>query len=983
MAEKEVPYEGKFGGFDRLMPYRVREVLLVASAYDAFLLAEDDKLTELVFTEYLGLNLRYAPRVTRVSTAEEALEMIRQEPFESESYDLIITMTHVGNMDFAAFTESAKRINPEIPVFLLAHNLMDVQRLTLRDRASLDRIFLWTGHARILLSIIKQIEDNRNIDHDIEQADVQTILLVEDSVRFYSHFLPLVYTELLEQTRRLMSDSLNLTHKMLRMRARPKILLATTFDEAWELYQRYRKNLLGIITDIQFPRAQKIDPEAGLRLIEKIKTETPDIPMLLQSSDKRWRENAEKLGASFLHKAAPTLLEDLRAFILEHMGFADFQFHLPDGKIVGTAQDLRGLLEQLRTVPDESILYHAKGNHFSKWLMARTEFELAHRIRVKRIAHFNGTAELRSFLINTIDAFVKTSQAGVVAEFSERHFTEGSQFVKISSGSLGGKGRGLAFLNSLLSQQPLLLDQPDVRVGLPNTAVIATQAFDDFLEHNDLRPFLQERPEDDAIRQRFLESDLPQDVVTDLQAFLEKVRRPLAVRSSSLLEDSQAAPFAGVYDTFMLPNSHSDANYRLNQLLRAIKLIYASTFFGEARAYLRNTPHLLEDEKMAIVVQHLVGRGHGERFYPDLSGVAQSYNYYPVGPMTHEEGIVSLTLGLGQAVVEGYRTLDVCPAHPQAVYQLASVKMALTHTQTEFLGLDMMQKDFLPSRDTRENIAPFPLDAANEDGILGPLGSTYVAANDRIYEGTGRAGVRLVSMHGALSGDALPLPTILKAVLKAGEEAVGCPVEIEFAATLEPPEFHILQIRPMFSWSIGHAVRLEDAEREAAWLYSPLALGHGQLGGICDIIYVKPHNLDPAVTHAIAKEIGTLNKKLVEEKRRYVLIGPGRWGSADPSLGIPVAWSQISASRLIVETSPEEQAIEPSHGTHFLHNVVSAGIGYLTIGSNGDGGRIDWEWLNTQASVEETDHLRHVRVRKPLDVRIDGKAGEGAVLKPE
>ncbi|MEE8425142.1 MAG: PEP/pyruvate-binding domain-containing protein, partial [Elusimicrobiota bacterium] len=972
-----------FGGFDRLMPYRVREILLVASPYDAFIIAEDDKLTEIIFSEYLDLNIRYAPRVTRVSTAEEALERIRAKASEHEPFDMIITMLRVGDMNLGAFTRTAKRVSPGIPVFMLAHNLLDIQRMSPKDREAIDRAFLWTGNARILLGLIKQIEDRRNIDHDIQAAGVQTILLVEDSVRFYSYYLPLLYTEVLEQTQKLMSEGVNLSHKMLRIRARAKILLATSYEEAWDIYEKHRSHILGIITDVQFPKDGVLDPDAGIKLIERIKQDAADIPTLLQSSDQWHADRAAVLGAAFLYKGSSTLLEGLRAFILENMGFGDFVFRDLEEREIGRAPDLHALVELLRTIPDESIAYHAKHNHFSKWLMARTEFELAHRIRPKRSSEFKEVRELRRYLIKTVEGFFRKTQSGVIADFSSRFFTKESHFVRIGGGSLGGKGRGLAFLDSFLSRKSHELKKLDVRVRIPNTTVIATDEFGAFIERNNLAGFLRNRPDDEAIRHHFLEAKLPPNVLKDLNSFVRKVSFPLAVRSSSLLEDSQIAPFAGVYQTYMLPNNHPDPALRLKQLERVVKLIYASTHSRQALSYVSATPHLQEEEKMAVILQRLVGRAYGDRFYPDFSGIAQSYNYYPVGPMKPADGIAYVTLGLGNTVVEGGRALNFSPGHPRSLYQFSSVKDSLANSQREFSVLDLSRADFMPDGDPNANLLTVGLDAAEADGTLAAIGATYSRDNDRIYDGIGRPGARLVTFAEVLKGDAFPLADVLKRLLEIGAEAVGCPIEMEFAVTREPREFNILQIRPMISWNLSREVRLGKKERSRAFCYSPNALGHGAIGSLSDLIYVKPGSIQPGRTRAIADEIGRLNAALGGEGRNYVLMGPGRWGSADPNLGIPVQWGQISASRLIVETAPRDFCVEPSYGTHFLHNVIAAGIGYLTVGSDKKGGIVDWKWLGAQKAVAESENIRHLRFKKPLDIRVDGRRREGAILRPE
>ncbi|MFA6317901.1 MAG: PEP/pyruvate-binding domain-containing protein, partial [Elusimicrobiota bacterium] len=622
-------YDIQFGGFDKLMPFRVREVLLVAAPYDSFLLADDDALTELVFSEYLDLNLRYAPRVTRVTTPAEALESIAREKF-----DLIIVMGSVGNLDLAGFSKCVRSVRDDLPLVLLCFNMMDVAQLSDEDRAAADRVFVWLGDPRIFMSIVKLVEDERNIDHDISVANLQAIIVVEDNVRFYSSYLPVLYAELMKQTQLLMAEGINLSHKMLRMRARPKILLAHDYESAWVLFERYRGNLLGVITDVQFRRGGIDDPRAGLILTERLKQVVRDLPVLVQSSDEGKAGPAAAVGASFLHKASRLAMRQLQDFILDYFGFGDFVFRDADGKEYGRAGDLHGMIGALKAAPDASLEFHASRNHFSKWLMARTEFEIAYRIRPRKVAEFKNIGELRRFLIETIHQFLTRTQLGTIIQFDGRFFDEESPFVKIGKGSVGGKARGLAFINFLLSKTDLARRFEGVRVTVPHTSVISTDVFDYFLEHNGLTSFVREERDNAALGEAFAKAELPAYVMDDLRTMVEKIRGPLAVRSSSLLEDSRTQPFAGVYKTYMLSNDDPDPALRLGQLARAVKLVYASTFAVEARSFLRFTPHLPDEEKMAVIVQHLVGRprASGSRFYPDFSGVVQSYNYYPLPP---------------------------------------------------------------------------------------------------------------------------------------------------------------------------------------------------------------------------------------------------------------------------------------------------------------------------------------------------------------
>lgn len=959
------------------MPNRVREVLLVSSPYDSYVIAEDDRLTERIFSEYLDLNLRYAPRVTRVSSGREALQRIRDE-----HYDVVITMMRGGDMDNADLARNIKRTRPKLPVVLLAFNPLDILKLKPEDKEILNGTFLWLGDAKIILSIIKLVEDRANIDHDIRLGGVHVILLVEDSVRFYSSYLPIIYTELMKQTQRLISDGVNLSHRMMRMRARPKILLAKSFEEAWDLYQRYHKNLLALVTDREFSHKGVADPQAGLEFTKRVKEKDSDMPVLIQSSDERVEQRAHELGASFLNKKSPTLLQDLRKFLMDHIGFGEFIFFLPDGTRVGSAADLHGLLASLKDLPADSLAYHADRNHFSKWLMARTEFELAALLRPLRLDQFEDVEELRTYLVKTLEKFLHKKQTGVISDFSERSFTPETPFAKLGTGSLGGKGRGLAFLNTFLNRSDFIQKFPDVLIRVPETAVIATDVYDAFLEENSLHDIIRKAQDDEEVRKAFSEGSLPTEIRSDLRALIKKVKHPLAVRSSSLLEDSQSQPFAGLYSTYVLPNNQTLSGVRLGELCRAVQLVYASIFSKAARSFHEATPHLQDEEKMAVVIQRLIGRKHGKRFYPDVSGVAQSYNYYPIAPLESSDGAAYVALGLGMTVMEGYRSLRFSPKKPLHLHQFSGDLDMLKNSQKACIALDLKGARLKPGDPPDANLTTFDLAEAESDGTLEPVGSTYSAENDRIYDGISRKGARLISFAHLLKHRMFPLAEILQHLLEIGEEAIGGPVEFEFAVDLKEREFAVLQIRPMVAWTGGQSLKIDGHAPERILGESSKALGNGRIGGITDIVYVKPSAFDPAETREIAQEVGNLNDRIHKEGRSYILIGPGRWGTADPWLGIPVAWPQISAAKAIVEAQIEDFAVDPSFGTHFLHNVISLGIGYFTIGRNGGGDGIDWEWLDRQKG-EETPHLRHVRLTKPLDIRIDGSKNRGVILKPE
>ena len=979
------PVQGgiSFAGFDRLMPYRIRDILLVSSLYDSFILEQDGRLTELLLSEYTQLNLSYAPLVTRVSSGEDALVLLAERRF-----DLVITMTHLGDMGVKDFGAKAKLTCPGIPVVLLIYNTRELAFLGERSmRPEINRIFVWRGDSRILLAIIKSVEDHMNVASDTKEGSVRCLLLVENSIRFYSSYLPSIYTEIMRQTQALMSDGIDMMDKLLRMRARPKILLAENFEEAVELFTAYRHYLLGVITDSRFDREGEADPRAGVKLIQMIKREEPDLPLLLQSSDEGRAQEAYKLGVGFLHKDSPTLLKDLRSFMKANFGFGDFVFTLPDGREVGRAQDLTAMSRLLKEVPDDCLNYHARRNHFSNWFMARTEFELAARIRPIRPREFGSVADLRSYLNETIREYRELVSRGRVADFSRKQFDRTSGFVRIGEGSLGGKGRGLAFMNALLSKFEFHKRFPGVRVFVPPSAVIGTGAFDQFMEENDLFGIALGQSSDVAISEAFIRARLPESVVDDLVAFLDEVNYPLAVRSSSLLEDSQHQPFAGVYTSHMLPNNHADEWMRLEQLSHAIKLVYASTYYRSAKAYLRATPNRIEEEKMAVIVQQMVGGRHGDYLYPGISGVAQSYNFYPAYGGKPEDGSASVVLGLGKSVVEGDRSVWFSPPHPRTLPQFGSTEDYLRHAQSQFWALDLSRPESFARLDGNSGLVQLGLDQAERDGTLAPVGSVYSADSDAVYDGISRQGPRLVTMAGILKHGIFPLAELLEGVLDLGKRGMAGPVEMEFAA--QPvaeaggkPEFAVLQIRPIVVGreEIDLDTHMEDGSR--VLVESRQVLGNGVVNEVRDVLFVRPDTFDRGVTPEVALEIRNLNERLSREGRPYLLLGPGRWGSRDRWLGIPVAWSDISWARVIVETEMSDIAVEPSQGSHFFHNLTSFEVGYFTAHKGKAGVRVDWDWFMAQPFEEETAHLRHLRLARPLEVFLDGRKGRGAILRP-
>jgi DNA-binding NarL/FixJ family response regulator len=977
--------ERRPAAFATLMPWRVRNILLVSSLYDSFTFQEDGRLDEMLFSEFLELGLYHAPRVARASTAEEALEKLRAEQF-----DLVISMLKVGDTDVVEFSRAVRDLDPDISLRILANNARELSVLdSLGFSGTRDRVFMWTGDTRLFLAMVKSVEDRMNAWHDARAVGVPCVILVEDNVRFYSSYLPLLYTELVEHTQRLMADGLNRTEKLMRMRARPKILLATSWEEGTELYERYREFVMGVIVDARFPREGRPDPSAGIDFARMVKKHTPDRTVLMQSSEQRNAERVEAVGGLFINKRSPTLLHDVRSFLRAHLGFGDFVFCRPNGQPIATAADLRGLSRVLSDIPASSMLYHARRNDFSTWLMARTEFDLARKLRPRKVSDFDDPEDIRQHILDAVEKHLEIKRAGVVAEFSKGTFEGTSGFVRIGSGSLGGKGRGLAFMHSLLESYSIGEQLRDVEIFVPPTAVIATDVFDDFMERNQLTRMALAETDDGKILAAFQDAELPETLVETLRTYLARVGYPLAVRSSSLLEDASYQPFAGVYHTRMIPNNHRDPEVRLRQLCETIKAVYASTYYSDPKAYTAATSSRLEEEKMAVVIQQVVGRRFGDFLYPNVAGVARSYNFYPVDDMRSEEGIASVVLGLGRTVVDGGRCLRFCPEHPHRLYQFASPDEALRTAQREFLALDMSKTD--PDRPedgkTDPSLVTLSLETAEQDGTLHAVGSVFDPDSNSIRDGISRPGARLVTMAGVLKSGVFPLPAALTHLLQIGATAFSSPVEIEFAANFrrsedQPHRFGFLQIRPVVVGPELRDVQLDDVSHEDAICVSPSALGHGHIENIRDVIYVPDDTFDRSATVEIASEIGTINNHLLDANRPYLLIGPGRWGSADRWLGIPVSWSQISGARCIVETDMHDIRVAPSQGTHFFQNMTSLGIAYFTVNFERQGGMLDMQWLEGQPAERESPHVRHLAFTAPLEIVISARRSLGVVMKP-
>ena len=959
--------------FHQLMRYRIMDILLVASPYDSFVLEEAGQIGERVMGEFRNLDLHYGPGLTTVATGSEAFELVR----EPGRFNLIISGLHLDDMHGAELARRVKALGRDIPVVLLAFDARELKMFAAHhDMSDVEKVFLWQGDARILLAIVKYVEDRRNVLHDTRALGVQVIIVIEDNVRYYSSFLPVIYSELLHHSRRLVSEAVNVSDKIMRMRARPKILLCSTYEEAWDAFTAFQDDVLGVISDIEFPAEGALSKEAGLDFARRVRAESPDIPVLLQSSKPSHAKSAGDVGASFLLKGSPTLLADLRAFMVQYFGFGDFVFRLPNGWVVDRAFDLKSLEEKIAAVPGGCIAYHAERNHFSSWLKARTEFALANELRPRKVSDFTGAESVRGYLIQKIAAYRRERSMSVVADFARESFDPRHDFQRIGGGSLGGKARGLAFVRLLLGRRRI---DPvgDAVVSVPSAVVLATDVFDRFLDDNGLRNFALHAVDDADVERAFLAAKFPTDVRDDLAAMLRHVDYPLAVRSSSLLEDSQQLPFTGVYETYMLPNRAASLATRLDHLIRAVVRVYASTFTRRAKDYIRATPYRLEEEKMAVIVQRIVGAHHGTRFYPDFAGVARSHNFYPSHQQTADDGIAAIALGLGRSVSADGTCLRFCPRYPQHLVQFSSVNDMLANSQRTFWALDMSAA--LDS-DAAMTETRYDIEAAEVDGTLAPVASTYSIENEAIYDGISRPGVRLVSFAPILKHATFPLAPLVDQLLAIGQWGMGSPVEIEFAVDLARAELSFLQLRPLSLSEGAEDVPIGTVAADQVVCRSSSVLGHGRIDDIHDIVVVDRQRFERAASRQTADELARFNAELAG--RPYLLIGVGRWGSADPWLGIPVTWEQISGARVIVEAGFEDVRVTPSQGTHFFQNLTSFNVGYFTVNPEAGEGFVDWPWLSSYLAVRETSCVRHLRCPQPVVVRMNGKKGEGVILKP-
>jgi hypothetical protein len=963
----------EFGGYHVLMRHRVEKILLVASPYDCFILEEDGRFSDRVFSRYLELNLSRSPRFHRVSSGSEAIEELR-----SVSYDLVIMTPNIVGADTANLAETIKADLPNLPIVLLAYDRITAKNYSAHSFADrFDEVFLWSGDPTLMLVIIKTIEDRLNVIRDTRKGGVRVIMLVEDSPGFYSSYLPILYTEVLNQTRTQMPEALHGTERMYRMRARPKIMLAKNFEAAQVLITRFREYLLGVILDMNFPRDGRQDSGAGRALLELIRDQVPSVPVLFQSADAGHSEFAKRHSFVFSYKRSPDLLAELRNFVVRYLGFGSFIFRLPNEEQVDCARDMEEMISVLGRVPLPSFCYHAERHDFSNWLMARSQFRLAQKIRRMKVEDFASPDETRERLVTMFREHLDQRQRGIVTEYSPGKDLLHRDFTRIGDGSMGGKARGIAFASATLARHALHETFPDVKIIIPRTMVLCTEVFDSFCDRERLRDRVMESGSDDEIVDIFLSQPLDDKLMSDLDAILAEIHFPLAVRSSSLFEDSAFEPFAGLYETIILPNV-GPRRQRLVQLSKAIRLVFASTFFSGPKAYREAGALRLEEEKMAVIIQRLVGATHGERFYPTFSGVAQSHNFYPIQRLEAEDGIATVVLGLGQMVVEGGRSFRFCPGHPEVDLQMGGAKEFLGASQYEFYALPM---DSSALRTRRDTLRLFELEAARSDGSLEHVGGTYSSANDRIYDTIHREGIPVVNFAPVLKHKQFPLAPILTSLLAIGVEGFGSAVELEFAANLDRlgrPEFALLQLRPMVTKPI---LPMETSDGEVlgrTWISGP-AFGSGLISELAHVVYIHPDRFSSLETEVIARHVHQVNAALSADGRGYVLIGPGRWGTADPCLGIPVDWEHISAVRAIVELPAPSGAVEPSQGAHFFHNLISLRIGYFHLDPREADQFVDLKFLESLPAEYEVGSVRCVSIPGGLVVTIDPEDGWGEV----
>jgi CheY-like chemotaxis protein len=999
-------YKLNDNSYHDLMPHKVHEILLVSTFYDAFIFEQDGILSEQFFGEYDQLSLGNIPRITNISNGDEALRML-----EEKRYDVVITMMRIGDMTQYDFSRKIKDKHPNMPVILLLNVESDVELLNRNSdkMEAIDDVFLWHGDSKIFLAMIKHIEDKLNLENDTKNGLVNVILLVEDSVRYYSRFLPILYTEIMRQTQRLISAELSVMNKRRRMRIRPKVVMVHNYEDAVIFLRKYQKHLICVISDVKYPKDDVLDNTAGFQLMQKIKEEDLDIAMMMQSSNLDNAEKALELGSHFLHKNSDTLLLDLRKFILKHLGFGDLVFRNENNKEIARASNLLEFEALLSKVPAESIVYHAHKNHFSAWLIAHGEIQAARRIKPMKTESFPDPEDLRIFLFDTFQNIRLAKNKGKVIEFDKNTIDPEGQIIRLCDGSLGGKGRGLAFLNSLINSMNMDDWFENISIRTPKTFIIGTNEFDIFMENNEIKKAIIDLSSDEKMKQNeldeiddaifllqkisvsdediqkvFLQGDLTDVLRTKLMYFLKTANYPIAVRSSGLLEDSQSQPFAGIYNTYMLPNNEKEIEMRLDKLMNAIKLVFASVFKKRARQYIKNINFKVEEEKMAVIIQNIVGTDFDGLYYPHISGVAQSFNYYPTSYLENDDGFASLAVGLGKTVVDGEKVYVFCPRYPKL--EILSQEKMMQNSQKDLYAIDLKnEKDNIYGE---EGTVKIRIRTLRENGSLEHVVSVWDHNNNRLKQGVQDKLPMIANFANVLKHDYFPLGQIISRILEISKRAVGVPVEIEFAVKLRTNSkkkhiFSLLQIRPLNVQLETSSIDIESMNKDELLLYSERSMGNGSIEDLKDVIVFNPDHFDATKTVEMQQEIEAYNEKLLKEDRKYLLIGPGRWGSRDRFLGIPVQWSQISNAKVIVEVGLKDFNVDASQGTHFFHNLMSMNVGYFNIPYNSDTDELDLDWLLSSKSVESKKYFRHIRFDDSLKVKIDGRKRLAVICKPE
>mgnify|MGYP001231211667 FL=1 len=965
-----------------LIFHRIYEILLVASPYDSFVLEEDGRLTEQILHEYMGMNFSNAPRVWQSSTAADALTMLSRQDF-----DLIVVMMRIADMDPILFCSKIKELYPQKPVVLLAFDESEIKQLPEKfEKSSIDNIFIWSGNANVLLAIVKLLEDKMNIKRDIKKADVRCIILIEDSPRYYSLILPMIYKEISHQVKEMVDKSASDHERLLYMRGRPKILLARSYEEAERYFKRFRMSTLGIISDIRFPKKGKLDKNAGAKFARWARSIDPSIPIMLQSKHNKNANLAKEVQAHFLYKDSPTLLRELRDFLVSNFGFGDLVFRTPKGKEIIRVSDLNGLINAINTVPEESLLFHAKSNHFSNWLAAHGYLGLASKVRPINYADFKDSLEHRNYLIELINNTIQNRKTRQVVAMQRDKFDHSKRFIQISGGSLGGKARGLAFAQKMIRSSNLRKRYPELNINIPHVAVIGTDSFDQFMKENNLWNNALSDKSNKQINNLFIKSSFNKSLMESLKLFIKSVKYPLAVRSSSLLEDSQYQPLSGMYATYMLPNNQSKVNERLDDLVTAIKLVYASTFYQDPKSLISRSVHRIEEEKMAVILMEMVGQNYNDRYYPTFSGTAQSFNFYPISYMKRNDGVAHLALGLGRTIANGEKSLRFSPKYPGILPQYYSIKATIESSQNSFYAMRLNGINSSSLKNEDKNLSSFSLKIAEKDGSLKWSGSVVSNEDNIIRDTLAQNGTRVITFTPILKWSMFPLVDILNDLLEMGKDSLGCEVEIEFAVNIfedenKSPEFSLLQIKPMVMGGSRELINMDNESSKSILCNSKVTLGDGFIDNVQHIVFVDPKKFRAANTKTIAKEIHQINNAMLN-KSPYILVGPGRWGSADPWLGIPVNWEHISGASAIVEIGINDFPVDPSFGSHFFQNVTSMRLGYFTIDNDSKEESFDHNWLKKQKIIKNKKFTACYELERPLRIKIDGQTGNGIILKP-